>query len=128
MTAAARPESDPAPTVWLLVASANTQNINPDALRPYGEVTSIFPARHNGAWNPEETIATLYAALQHFRPGDYIVWMGGDTLIAILAGVAMERLGIEQVRWLRYIGREEYQVVPIQLADMALPNHSQDHR
>jgi hypothetical protein len=114
-----------APTVWLLVASANTQNINPDALAPYGQVCSIFPARHNGAWQPEETLAKLYDALHGYRPGDYICWMGGDTLIAILAGVALERLGVEQVKWLRYIGREEYQVVPIQVADMALP-HTRD--
>lgn len=114
MTDLSAPSRPTVPTVWLLAAPLDVLEANPDALMSYGNVRAIFRARESASRDPEAALSRIYETMSKaVRPGDYIAWMGGDTLIAILAGVVMEQLGVEHWNWLRYIGRNEYQVIPI---------------
>lgn len=39
----------------------------------------------------------------HFDPKtDYLVWAGGDSLAAMMAGMALGSMGIQRFRWLRH--------------------------
>lgn len=106
--------SGPRPTVWLLAAPLDILEANPEVLSSYGEVRSIFRARESASRDPEAALSRIYETLApRVRAGDYVAWMGGDTLIAILAGSVLEQLGVEHWNWLRYIGRNEYQIIPI---------------
>ena len=100
--------------VWLLSAPVPSPNFSPEIFTLYGPVRSIFRPREPACHNPEAAFARLYAAFKDdFKNGDYVAWVGGDTLIAILAGAALITAGVNEWTWLRYIGRGEYQQIPI---------------
>jgi len=100
-------------TVWLLAAPSQTQWANPDLLLPYGTLRTVFKSREPAWESPERTFSRLVEVFADFKPGDCIAWMGGDTLITMLAGAALATLGINEWTWLRYIGRDDYQEIPI---------------
>ena len=105
------------PTVWLLVAPINP-DVNPDGISKHGNVRAIFKAGERASRNPSASLARLIEALRPFRPGDFISWLGGDTLVAMLAGVALSTLGVSEWKWLRFIGNDEYQVIHVSLDDL----------
>lgn len=104
----------PRPTVWLIAAPGQLQWANPDLLTPYGNVRTIFKAREVAWESPERTFARLVEAFDEFKPGDFVTWMGGDALLLLMAGAALTSVGVNEWTWLRYVGREEYQEIPIQ--------------
>lgn len=53
--------------------------------------------------DPEGALTLIQDRLKDFNPAeDSLAWAGGDTVAAMLVGVALERRGIEQITWLRY--------------------------
>lgn len=74
-----------------------------ELLAEHGEVQVLVRAGDSPTFTPKQTLKHLCERLRAFNPEqDFLVWAGGDTLAAVLVGVALERLGHTNVRWLRY--------------------------
>jgi hypothetical protein len=103
------------PAPYCLAAGRTDQ---PRRESKHGNVRAIFKAGERASRNPSASLARLIEALRPFRPGDFISWLGGDTLVAMLAGVALSTLGVSEWKWLRFIGNDEYQVIHVSLDDL----------
>jgi hypothetical protein len=102
--------------IWIINAPKNPEETPPSSVEPFGQPIHVFRARESASHHPEEALARLVTRLQRdWQPDHAIAWMGGDTLAAILTGVALERLALNQFTWLRYIGRQDYQPIPVNL-------------
>jgi hypothetical protein len=67
--------------VRFLVMRGQTPTFVPDGL--YGQILASL----NGQFDPKT---------------DYLVWAGGDSLAALMAGMALGSMGIKRFRWLRH--------------------------
>jgi len=74
-----------------------------EGLAEFGEVHTLLPDGNQPSFRPGKTMDALVKQLTElYSAGDYLVWAGGDTLAAFMAGVVMERLGVDEITWLRY--------------------------
>lgn len=96
-------------TVYLIAQpSVNRQGELPklEPLREYGEVRVLCQTGEWPSFNPRRCLNFMRSRLAHFDPArDYLVWAGGDTLAAFLAGIVVGELGargVEHIQWLRY--------------------------
>lgn len=112
--------SDGRPIVWL-ISIPYKDTISPDGLRPYGHVRSVFNSREQAWHNPTQTMNRLLDQFcQAYRPGDFIAWQGGDSLLLLLVGMALMHHGIDTFQWLRFIGLDSYQVVTVAPFDCSM--------
>lgn len=76
---------------------------NISGLSKYGEIELLLQPGEDPEQNPRLCLLRLTERLTTFNPDqDYLVWIGGDTLGAVLVGVALADLGFDHVRWLRW--------------------------
>jgi hypothetical protein len=75
--------------------------------RGYGEMRTILACNENPSNDAHACYEKLRAALSDFKPGDFILWSGGDPMSAFLAGVVLGDLGAEDVNWLRWDRRTD---------------------
>jgi hypothetical protein len=76
---------------------------NPAPLTRYGDLKVLVLSGEFPSFNPERVLSLIRERLAKFDPTtDYLVWAGGDTLAAVLAGVALTQLGHTRVQWLRF--------------------------
>lgn len=100
--------ASPARVFLIAQPSVSREGRVPDIsdLYRFGEVRVLLDARefdNVGTSNSERALEKLLARLDDYRPDDdYIVWVGGDTAIALMVGAALYQLGVNSVRWLRY--------------------------
>jgi hypothetical protein len=75
-----------------------------EALQEHGDVHVLVSAGDSPSFRPNKTLDDILRQLaQLYKPDeDFIVWAGGDTLAAVLVGVALERQGHNEMTWLRY--------------------------
>ncbi len=76
---------------------------NISALHEWGEVRFVVGADTPTTRQPDRASALLVERLAEFDPArDYLAWVGGDTLTALLAGYVLAVRQVESVRWLRF--------------------------
>ena len=77
-------------------------NITP--LFEHGNVTVLLTSADPRPINhPEQALQLIDQRLDTYHPDhDLLAWAGGDTIAALLTGVALERRGVNAVTWLRY--------------------------
>jgi hypothetical protein len=75
-----------------------------DALGEHGEVHVLVVQGDSASFRPNKTLDDILRQLAElYNPAeDFVVWAGGDTLAAVLTGIALERRGINEMTWLRY--------------------------
>ncbi len=72
-------------------------------LAGHGELHMLIRAGEHVTRDPRRALRLITERLDGFDPlEDALVWLGGDTLAAVLVGVALAELGHEDVRWLWY--------------------------
>ena len=72
-------------------------------LADYGEVTLVVEVGERPAFKPGEVFNLAKDRLKDFdAETDYLVWAGGDTLSAVMAGAILTQLGHRFFRWLRF--------------------------
>jgi hypothetical protein len=83
-------------------AGGSLPNITP--LYEHGAIVMLLSsADPRPISNPTLALQLIEDRLEAFNPDhDFLAWAGGDTIAAMLAGVALERRGIDAVTWLRY--------------------------
>lgn len=97
------------PRVFLICQPSIRKDGSMPDLKPlaeHGEVILLVHAGDRPTFSPSETKvlqSRIIEKLRDFDPNqDFLVWAGGDTLCAVMTGVALERLEFNRVRWLRY--------------------------
>jgi hypothetical protein len=75
-----------------------------DGLGEFGEVHVLVVQGDSPSFKPEKTLSDILRQLgELYNPAeDFVAWAGGDTLAAVLTGVALERQGHNEMTWLRY--------------------------
>lgn len=72
-------------------------------LADYGEVTLVTEVGENPSFKPGEVFQRAVDRLKDFdAENDYLVWAGGDTLSAVMAGAILMQHGHRFFRWLRF--------------------------
>jgi hypothetical protein len=94
------------PVVYLIAqptVSRTKKNMNLDPLYNHGDLKVLIPAGESPAFNPTKCIEIMAARFEHFDPTvDFLVWGGGDTLSAVMAGFLLSERNIQVFNWLRY--------------------------
>lgn len=86
-------------TVYLLQEPTSEKDLSSAA--KYGRISPIIYAHEKPMQSIQQTMNRIYNCLEQFDPeNDYICFAGGDPIIPFLAGVAMERIGFESVKYL----------------------------
>lgn len=81
----------------------NRKTFRLEPLNKFGTVVPIIRAGVNVRANPQMAYELVAEALKDYNPQeDYLVWAGGDTLVAVMVGVVLERMGMQSVNWLYY--------------------------
>lgn len=95
--------------VYLIAQPALSRNRRPLNLEPlysHGEVCVVAPSPNpltDSAFTPVQTYELIKERLKLFDPdNDFIVWAGGDKLLALLVGAAFAELDIWCYKYLRY--------------------------
>lgn len=94
------------PRVYLIAQPTINRQAKLPKLEPlseYGEVFTVVRSGDNPTFNPGRVLGIVFHRMKDFDAKlDYLVWAGGDTLAATMAGIVLERMQISEVRWLRY--------------------------
>lgn len=96
------------PTVYLIAQPTLSRRKAPLNLAPlyeHGEVQVVLPMSDSPTFEPVTCYNVMEERLRHFDPEvDFLVWAGGDTLAAVMAGMIL--VNMEQpiwcFKWLRY--------------------------
>lgn len=84
------------PTVYLLQEPTSEKDLS--SAEKYGRLKPIIGAEDKPSLNPLQTLNKIYDALYNYdSEQDSLCFAGGDPLVEFLAGIAIERLGIEEV-------------------------------
>lgn len=134
-------ESRLEPRVFLIAQPTVARGGRLPDLRPlaeHGAIHVLVPAGDRPTFRPRQTFELISRRLrdQEYDPKvDMLAWAGGDTLAAVLTGIALADLGVEELLWLRYErGRdprtgerveEGSRYTPIQVT-LTLPEHQLD--
>ena len=103
----AAPEISRRPVVYLIaqptVSRNKSKNFNLDPLYDHGEVQVVLPMGDSPTFTPEKCMDVIERRLEAFDPSiDFLVWAGGDTLAAVMVGMALVNRDIWAFQWLRY--------------------------
>jgi|OM-RGC.v1.028441953 hypothetical protein len=106
-------------TVYVLNPSIRPKNL--EAIEEWGEIRYIFDNPRHQFWpNPQRYHNWMLTELQDFDPEeDYVLFLGGDFIGAIMLGRALGDLfpyeDIETLRWDRAPGRDprEGEYIPV---------------
>lgn len=96
------------PVVYLIAQPTISRRKSPINLQPlyeYGEVQVVLPMSDSPTFKPVACYEVMEDRLSRFDPDmDYLVWAGGDTLSAVLAGMILvnQEDPIWRFTWLRY--------------------------
>jgi hypothetical protein len=94
------------PKVYLIAqptVDRNGRTPKLDKLDEYGEVVTVIRSGDTPSQRPDKCLQIVIDRLEAFDPEvDYLVWAGGDSLAALMAGIVLERRGVQRVRWLKY--------------------------
>jgi hypothetical protein len=92
------------PVIWRLQEPPPRVEYTRDygSLPRLGRVITILSHSECPSVNSVACEVKMKEALTQFRPGDYILWCGGDPMTAFLAGKVLAQLGINDARWLRW--------------------------
>lgn len=72
------------------------------SLSRYGEVVQLLHKFDRGTDNPNRVLSKLTIGLKDFCNEDYIVNVGADPVAPILAGMALQRLGVKEFSFLKW--------------------------
>lgn len=116
--------------VFVPSAPVNPLIINPDGLREFGTPVTLFPSGHNILADPQATYTRVVRALREdYREGDYLTWVGGNTLLAFLTGAALREIQLvdklvgHEWKWLRYVGETtSYRSITVALGPGLAPD------
>jgi hypothetical protein len=93
-------------TVYLIAQPTVKRDGELPVLTPLGQHGTVKTLINTGEYpslHPERCLKLIEQRLANFNPAeDYIAWAGGDTLAAVLLGVVLAKMGIQNVRWLKY--------------------------
>lgn len=94
------------PTVFLIAQPMIQRRKKPPNLKPlyeHGEVQVIIPTSDSPTFNAQKCYEMVENRLAGYDPEvDFLVWAGGDTLAALMAGMYLGNEDIWRFRWLRY--------------------------
>ncbi len=100
------------PAVVYLIAqpsiSRKKKPVNITPLYEHGEVRLVLPQGDSPTFTPKKCFDLMCDRLfpeegQQYDPDiDYLVWAGGDTLAALMAGMLLAEYEIWHFKWLRY--------------------------
>lgn len=94
------------PIVYLIAQPTVSRRKAPPNLAPlykHGEVVTLLVSGEQPTFRPRDCFEALEARFKDFDPDiDYLVWAGGDTLAAVMAGMLLAELEIWCFKWLRY--------------------------
>jgi hypothetical protein len=93
-------------TVYLIMQPTVSESGPPPDLTPlyaHGRVRVLVESGVYPAFKPKATLQIIESRLADFDPRtDFIAWAGGDPLAAVMVGVVLERMELDNVKWLRY--------------------------
>lgn len=76
--------------------------------RAHGNIKAVLDEGDFPTMRPKECLEKIYQRLEYFDPDkDHLLWAGGDTLSALMAGSVLSDFGIEHVSWLRFDRRRD---------------------
>lgn len=96
------------PRVFLIAQPTIARGGHMPDLRPlaeHGSIRVLVSAGDRPTFRPRQTFEFIARRLREheYDPDtDMLAWAGGDTLAAVLTGVALADLGVEEFTWLRY--------------------------
>lgn len=95
------------PVVYLIaqptVSRNKTKPFDLNPLYDHGEVQVVLPMGDSPTFTPIKCMDVIEKRLEAFDPDiDFLVWAGGDTLAAVMVGLALAQMEIWCFRWLRY--------------------------
>lgn len=96
------------PVVYLIAQPTVSRRKAPINLKPlyeHGEVQVVLPMSDSPTFNPVTCYEVMEERLSRYDPDvDYLVWAGGDTLSAVMAGMILvnQEEPIWRFIWLRY--------------------------
>lgn len=94
------------PVVYLIAQPTVSRSKKPldlSKLYEHGEVQVLCPAGDSPSFSPLKCVETMEKRFAPFVPQvDFLVWAGGDTLAAVLAGMLLAEREIYQFQWLRW--------------------------
>ncbi len=94
------------PTVYLIAQPSISRRKEPPNLKPlyeHGEVQVVLPTGDSPTFDPQKCYDMMHERLAKYNPEtDFLVWAGGDTLAALMAGMYLGNEQIWRFRWLRY--------------------------
>ena len=105
LTSDPRDREEPTGRVFLIAQPSVARNGHLPDLSPlseYGEVITVMDGE-NASFRPGDAFTKALGRLADFdAEADYLVWAGGDTLSAVMAGSVLTQLGHRRFRWLRF--------------------------
>jgi hypothetical protein len=96
------------PTVFLIAQPTISRKKAPVDLAPlyeHGDVQVVLPMSDSPTFTPVKCYEVMEKRLNEFDPErDFLVWAGGDTLSAVMAGMILinQEEPIWKFNWLRY--------------------------
>lgn len=94
------------PVVYLIAQPTVSRNKKPMDLAPlyeHGDVQVLCPAGDAPTFTPVRCVEVMEQRLVNFDPTcDFLVWAGGDTLAAVMAGMLLAEAGHYTFTWLRW--------------------------
>lgn len=96
------------PRVFLIAQPTVARGGRLPDLRPlaeHGPIHVLVPAGDRPTFRPRQTFEVITRRLRdnEYDPSsDMLAWAGGDTLAAVLTGVALADFGVDEFLWLRY--------------------------
>ena len=92
--------------VYLIAAPAISRRKPPVNLNPlyvHGEVQVVLPMGDSPTFSPVKCFKIMDERLHSYDPDiDFLVWAGGDTLAAVMAGMLLAEREIWAFKWLQY--------------------------
>lgn len=94
------------PVVYLIAQPTVSRTKKPFDLQPlyqWGEVQVVCPPGDSPTFAPQRCLTIMENRLEAFDPEvDFLVWAGGDTLSAVMAGMLLAERDIWRFQWLRF--------------------------
>jgi len=79
------------------------RSINIQAAAVHGDVLVVLDAGDYPTYRSAKCLDKVTHKLSEFNPDqDFLLWAGGDTLSAVMAGAVLYRFGLTRFRWLRF--------------------------
>lgn len=106
MATNAAPVGDRRPVVYLIAQPTVSRNKKPldlSKLYEHGEVQVLCPTGDSPSFTPVRCMDAMESRFAPYDPEvDFLVWAGGDTLAAVMAGMLLAEREVYEFRWLRW--------------------------